>query len=168
MSEGRIKAGAVHRAHERELSMIEATAAFERMAARTLFLLNSGALVVYLALFGSLQGHKIGTRLDYGLALGAMCTWGIGVVIATLGVVLAAGSQFYFRKMRGEQRRTAVRNEKENNGENVSENTECAKKYKRKAQCRRTISIWLYGLSIFLFLFGFGLGAFSFPAPVSG
>ena len=86
-----------------ELEMIKATAAFEHAALRPPFLLNGGALVVYLALYGVLISRGSGFALDQALARWAMGLWIAGLVAAAIATAAGFRSQFSFRKHRGQQ-----------------------------------------------------------------
>jgi hypothetical protein len=80
-----------------EYEMIRPMAAFEHAALRPLFLLNGGALVAYLTLFGALGKDEF-EFLFLALAVGG---WVFGLCLATLAAFFAALSQFAFRKHRG-------------------------------------------------------------------
>jgi len=87
-----------------EYEMIRATATFEHAAIRPLFILNGGALVVYLGLFGAINRND-GTSgaIDWSVGRFAVWLWIAGLVFAASTVFLGALSQFVFRKLRSQE-----------------------------------------------------------------
>ncbi|HMA87446.1 MAG TPA: hypothetical protein VKP89_01735 [Burkholderiales bacterium] len=82
--------------------MVRATNAFEQAALRPLFLLNGGALVVYLGLFGTLGRPNVARQaLDWSLGKYAAIAWTAALAHATLAAYCGVRSQFGFRKQRG-------------------------------------------------------------------
>lgn len=80
-----------------EYEMIRAIAAFEHQAIKPLFLLNGGALVAALALYGSENGKAV----DIEIMKVAIFGWVIAVCLAACAVFCGAVSQQNFRKLRG-------------------------------------------------------------------
>lgn len=81
-----------------EYEMVRATAAFEHAALRPLFMLNGGALITYLALYGPLR-HGI----HFWIGKYALFLWLAGLIGAILTALLGAGSQSALRKHRGRE-----------------------------------------------------------------
>ena len=84
----RIKAYKAHYDHDLELT--RATAAFEHAALKPLYLLNGGALVVYLALLGTwVSSSKPEYPVNLAVAWVAVIVWGVGLVLAVIATGLA-------------------------------------------------------------------------------
>ena len=89
-------------AYALEYEMVRATNAFEQAALRPLFLLNGGALVVYLGLFGTLGRPNVARQaLDWSLGKQAAIAWTSALAHATLAAYCGVRWQFGFRKQRG-------------------------------------------------------------------
>jgi uncharacterized membrane protein len=86
-----------------ELEMIKATAAYEHAALKPPFVLNGGALAVYLALYSALSRIDGAKGLDLALAKCAWISWLVGLAMATLATIAGFRSQFAFRKSRGRE-----------------------------------------------------------------
>jgi Flp pilus assembly protein TadB len=155
-------------AHERELEMIRATAAFEHSALRAVTLLNGGALVVYMALYGAL------TDLPVGWALAAGVAWIFGLILAVIATALGFQSQFRFRKCRGHQTQIAVKKieleiAKERSDATtqlnleveVKELEETEKSHGNAASTYRTIAKWFWAICVFVFIVGVILAGIS-------
>ena len=80
--------------HVHSMELLRATAAFEHAALRPPTLLNGGALIVFLALFGSLTPPFF----DEDWAIAALLVWIVGLLSATLATATGYYSQFAFRK----------------------------------------------------------------------
>ena len=91
----------LNHAYNLECEMVRAIAAFEHAAIRPLFLLNGGALVAYLALYGALNRSTSATQFDKSYTILAMALWVLGLVFAAICTFTAAKSQFSFREVRG-------------------------------------------------------------------
>jgi hypothetical protein len=83
--------------HNRSVELRRATAAFEHAALRRLFLLNGGALIVYLALFGALRASEHG-EIDLYYSIAAMTAWGVGLFLSSAAITCAYYSQKGFEK----------------------------------------------------------------------
>ena len=140
-----------------EYEMIRAINAFEHAALRPLFLLNGGALVVYLGLFGALRrADRSEQVIDWATGRLAVSVWAVGLVCATLATFFAAWSQFAFRKQRGrevdrEEIRLAISNKKESE---IADKIKSADKVANRA---RVVALVLGFASIALFLRGLWL-----------
>ncbi len=83
--------------HRLSVELLKATAAFEHATLRPPFVLNGGALVVYLALFGVLRSSEHGEiNLYYSFA--AMTAWVVGLIISSSAVACGYYSQKHFDK----------------------------------------------------------------------
>ncbi len=85
--------------HAHSMELLRATVAFEHAALRPSFLLNGGALVVFLALFGAIKTARFPVAgFDEAFALQAMATWGFGLIVAAAANIFGYYSQFSFRR----------------------------------------------------------------------
>jgi len=85
------------------LEMVKATVAAEHAALRPPFLLNGGALVVYLALYGGVRQEHGASLLDPTWAKVSMSVWIVGLLAATLATAFGYYSQFAFRRHRDQE-----------------------------------------------------------------
>ncbi len=138
-------------AYSLEYEMIRATAAFEHAAVRPLFLLNGGALVAYLALYGALS-REPAVPLHKLLAIFAMGGWIFGLVFATLCAFAAARSQFAFRKVRGGQVDRAEIEAGFLAEEKLSDIDQAIGSHGRQAECWRPAAVVLGVTSLLLFI----------------
>ncbi len=137
-----------------EYEMIRATAAFEHAAARPLFILNGGALVVYLGLFGALRGNNARATVDFSIGKFAVLLWIAGLVLATLAVFLGTLSQFNFRKLRGQEIVQAEIELGLHTG-SASEAAQAGGQYGGQAVCYRRTAVVMGIASMLLFVAGF-------------
>ena len=137
-----------------EYEMIRATAAFEHAAIRPLFILNGGALVVYLGLVGTLRRNDAQAAIDFSVGQFAVYLWVAGLVLATLAVFLSALSQFKFRKVRGQEIVQAEIALGLHTG-SASEAAQAIGSYGGQAVCYRQAAVVMGVASILLFMAGF-------------
>ena len=138
-----------------EYEMIRATAAFEHAAFRTTFILNAGALVVYLGLFGTLHRNDGASAvIDWSIGKFAVWLWIAGLVFATLAVFLGALSQFAFRKLRGQEIVQAEIELGLHSG-STTEAAEASGRYGCQGVCYRRAAVVVGVVSILLFMAGF-------------
>jgi len=138
-----------------EYEMIRATAAFEHAAIRPLFILNGGALVVYLGLFGALRRNDSAqSNVDFSVGKFAVILWLVGLVLATLTVFIGAQSQFAFRKLRGQEILQAEIELGLQAG-SASEAAQAGGKYGCQGACYRKCAVVAGVLSIILFMAAF-------------
>ncbi len=132
--------------------MIRATVAFEHAALRPLFILNGGALVVYLGVYGALA--KSPAAIDLSVGKFAVVCWLTGLLLATLVAYLGARSQFAFRKLRG---REVDRAEIDLglSSKSATEAAEAIGRYGQEANCYRSAAILAGALSVASFMAGF-------------
>jgi len=143
------------RAYALEYEMVRATATFEHALLRPLFILNGGALVAYLALFGALnRSTDTLASLDFSWGQFAVYLWLAGLLVATLAAYLGAQSQFEFRKQRGREADHAEIERGIRSGSALDMATEGAKRG-AQAVCARRAAIAAGLLSILLFMAGF-------------
>ena len=84
--------------YNQSLEVLRATTAFEHAALRPAYMLNGGALIVFLALFGSVVTSNDPSQiLDEPLAICAIGVWVLGLVGAASSTVLGYYSQLSFR-----------------------------------------------------------------------
>lgn len=140
-----------------ESELLRATAAFEHALLKPAYLLNGGALVVFLALYGAIVTTKYaGVAIDHGLARWDMVAWVAGLLFAVFATASSYRSQFAFLK--SARRRLDADMERDNGHE-----SEAGKK-EGEAQCRdkqgqkwREWGIGLWGVNIVFFVLGVGL-----------
>lgn len=83
-----------------ELEAIRAAATLELAVIRLLFLLNGGALVVYLGLVGALTRTASAARsIEWSSGTDAIWTWIAGLILATAATFFAARSRYARRKV---------------------------------------------------------------------
>lgn len=99
----KLKLAHLERLYCLEYEMVRATAAFEHATLRPLFLLNGGALVTYLALYGALNRPGGAAALDTKFAAVAIGCWVVGLLLAMICAFRASQSQYAYRKLRGRQ-----------------------------------------------------------------
>jgi hypothetical protein len=133
-----------------EYEMIRATVAFEHAILRPLFLLNGGALVAYLTLFGALRPPTI----DMAGGKYAIFFWVGGLLLATFSACFGALSQSAFRSHRGRQVAKAEIELGLRDG-SVSETDQAMGTHEADAVCRRKVAVVLGVVSILLFIAGF-------------
>lgn len=137
-----------------EYEMIRAIAAFEHAAIRPLFVLNGGALVLYLGLVGALRRGEPSARfLDWTTGKYAMIAWAVGLICAYGATLLATRSQGRFRHQRGleverEEVRLGLAGKPENqlNDEITHANT--------TGNCDQSLAKWIGAGSLLAFLAG--------------
>lgn len=130
-------------------------------ALRPLFILNGGAPVVYLGLYGALRKEN---AIDFSVGQFAAYARVAGVVLATLTAFFGAWSQFAFRKLRG--RETVLAEiELGLSMESVSETTIQCGRYAAQGDCRRNAAVVMGCLSVFLFVVGFRPAFLSIGVP---
>lgn len=134
-----------------EYEMIRVTGAFEHAALRPLFILNGGALVVYLGLYGALHKEN---AINFSVGQFAAYAWVAGVVFATLTAFFGAWSQFAFRKLRGGET-VLAEIELGLSNEPVSETTIQCGRYSAQGDGRRKAAVAMGCLSVLLFVLGF-------------
>lgn len=149
-------------AHDRVLTMISATAAFEHAALKPSFILNGGALVVYLALYGGIRTDAGVPLLTKAWAFAAMLTWVVGLLTATYATAMGYSSQTAFRQHRGRQVKADEARE-DNRLEDADRMDALAEGDGTKADRRRTIAISAVLASILLFIAGVILAMISLP-----
>lgn len=138
-----------------EYEMIRATAAFEHAAIRPLFILNGGALVVYLGLFGALNRNDgAAAAIDWSVGRFAAWLWITGLVFAALAVFSGALSQFSFRKLRSQEIVQAEIELGLHSGATVDA-AQASGKYGCQGSSYRKASIAMGIVSIIFFIFGF-------------
>ena len=138
-----------------ENEMIRAAAAFEHAALRPLFILNGGALVVYLGLFGALRrGSGDPAGIDWAVGKYAVWAWLAGILLAAATAFLGALSQFSFRKLRGREVAQAEI-DLAMRSESASEVSQSIGRYTTHATCYRIAAIGCGILCIVLFVAGF-------------
>ena len=139
-----------------EYEMIRATTAFEHAALRPLFILNGGALVVYLGLFGALRKNEAmpDAIIDFSVGKFAVGIWIAALLLATIAAILGALSQFAFRKLRGQE---IVQAEIELGLYTglASEAAQASGKYGAQAVCYRQTAVVVGVFSLALFMAGF-------------
>jgi hypothetical protein len=141
-----------------EYEMIRATAAFEHAAIRPLFLLNGGALVVYLGLFGALnRSDGAAAAINWSIGKFAAWLWITGLVFAALAVFLGALSQFAFRKLRSQEIVQAEIELGLHSG-TTADAVKASGKYGCQGSAYRKVSVAMGIVSIFCFIFGFWPG----------
>ena len=145
--------------HRRSVELLKATAAFEHATLRPPFVLNGGALVVYLALFGVLRSSEHGEiNLYYSIA--AMTAWVVGLVLTFSAVACAYYSQRNFEKA---QRRLIEALDAEFAGDQRlvgKRETERAAVNKR-GHAQRKWATFLVTVSFLAFVIGVGLGMYA-------
>ena len=136
-----------------EYEMIRATAAFEHAALRPMFILNGGALGIYLALYGTLAG-KTPPAIDFSVGKFAVGFWIAGLLLAWLTAYSGARSQFAFRKIRGREVAQAELALGLRDG-SAAELAKAREEYGKEANRFRWGAILLGVTSIALFISGF-------------
>ena len=115
--------------HAQSVELLRATTAFEHAALRPPMLLNGGALVVFLALFGSVKtGASTIQGFDDTWTVVAIGIWILGLLVASAGTALGYYSQLAFYKERGRR----IDAERERDQENLEE----AGKKEAEAKCQ--------------------------------
>jgi hypothetical protein len=143
----------------RLVELIKATAAFEHAALRPPFLLNGGALVVYLALFGALRSSEHGEiNLYYSIA--AMTAWVVGLILSFSAVACAYYSQKRFEKA---QRRLIETLDAEFAGnQRLAGNRDTERNMESKrGHAYRKWATFLVAVSLLAFVVGVGLGMYA-------
>jgi hypothetical protein len=133
-----------------EYEAIRATAAFEHAALRPLFLLNGGALIAYLILYGPLR-HG----MHFWIGKYALVLWMGGLIAATLTAFLEARSQLASRKHRGQEIADAEIELGLRSPASVSEKTRHNAVYAGRAQRYRVTAVAAGIFSLALFVAGF-------------
>lgn len=136
-----------------ELEMIKATVAFEHAALRPPFLLNGGALVVYLALYGALSRGDSASSFDRCYVYWAMSLWIVGLVVATIATGAGFWSQFSFRRHRGQQIKEAEARDQNNPSDADKRKTE-SERYARYGEISRKAAFVCVIFSVILFISG--------------
>lgn len=138
-----------------EYEMIRAISAFEHAALRPLFLLNGGALVVYLGLFGALgRGDGARVAIDWSTGRYAVWLWLVGLLSASVAAFLGALSQFAFRKLRS-QEITKAEIELGLSNESDDETNKAIDRHASEGRRRRFAAVIAGIVSFFLFVVGF-------------
>ena len=148
----------LRRRHLHSMELLRATVAFEHAAIKPPMLLNGGALVVFLALIGTLKARPgIDAGFSEGWALGALLVWVVGLVFATTAIAKGYYSQLAFRKAHdteltadeqkeGDKRVTAIQRKRRARG------------FLRKGHAHRRCAELSILASIGLFVVGVGFG----------
>ncbi|ADJ29876.1 hypothetical protein [Nitrosococcus watsonii] len=144
-----------------ESELLKATAAFEHAALRPLYLLNGGALIAFMALYGAIvRTTDTCVQIDHPWAKGAMVIWTIGLAFAVFVTVSAYCSQFAFLKH--------IRRKLEADKASDDDNPHTAGEKEGEATCwgdkgkkhrRWAMGFWL--ASITLFIIGVAVACFS-------
>ena len=147
--------------HNRSLELIRAVAAFEHAALRPPFLLNGGALIVYMALFGALRSIA-NAQIDISKAKQAMWAWVVGLLFASAAIALGYYSQRSFDKSLRrhiESLDATVEGKHFEDGEKEQDRKNINKLGRRF----RVAATFCVGFSVLAFLVGvyFGMGAVS-------
>jgi len=150
-----------------ELELLRATAAFEHVALKALYLLNGGGLVVFLALYGAITtSARDEVTMAHDLAFSAMVAWVVGLVIAAIATGLSYGSQYGFLKSR-RRRLDADKAEEDGESQAAGEKAVEAKCWDQKAKRLRCCATVLWMVSIIAFLLGVALAWFSIETGAS-
>lgn len=145
--------------HRRSGELLKATAAFERAALRPPLLLNGGALVVYLALFGALRSRDPGL-IDVPFSIAAMVAWVLGLILSSSAVACAYYSQKAFEK--GQRRRIEALDAEIAGDERHAGNREAIRFADEKRGHRfRKGATYLVIIALFLFVIGAGAAMFA-------
>jgi hypothetical protein len=131
-----------------EYEMVRATAAFEHAVLKPLFLLNGGALIATLTLYGALRGD----RFNFLALLLAILGWVVGLCMAAASAFFAAYSQFAFRKLRSVE--VALEEKRLNLKEDRSEDDliRDSGRYQQQGNCRRQVAVGFGLISLLFFL----------------
>ena len=135
-------------AHSEELT--RATAGFEHAAVRLPLLLNGGAAIATLTLYGAIGLRPFGWELL--LVLLALSLWGYGVVSATLATGYLFKSQLQFYKSTSQEIKAIV--EREFNKDDAA-GAECESKHadfadKGSVERDKAIEYWTRSLRLFV------------------
>ena len=130
-----------------EYEMVRAAAAFEHAALKPLFLLNGGALIATLTLYGALKGD----RFNFVALVLALVGWVVGLCMAAASAFFAAYSQFAFRKLRSvdvalEEKRLELKEDR-----SEDDLIRDSGRYQQQANCRRSVAVWLGLISLLFF-----------------
>ena len=145
--------------HQRSVELLKATAAFEHAALRPPFLLNGGALVVYLALFGALRSKDPGI-IDLPFSIAAMVGWAVGLLSSCSAVACGYYSQKAFEK--AQRRRIEAIDAEVAGDERLAGNKEAvsAADEKRGHRFRRRAT-FLVVIALMAFLIGVALAMYA-------
>ena len=127
----------------------QATSAFEHAALKPLFLINGGALVVLIAFLGSDASEK----LDTSLALWAIVSWALGLILASASTALAYLSQLAF--FNSSSQHILSSNEWDKGNETLAaEHNSNSDRFDREGNTHRDYAHWFAGISMVMFLVG--------------
>jgi len=131
-----------YRKHQYDLvlAMINATTAFEREALGPRLILNGGALIVFIALFGAIITSFRKIDISFDLAFSAIGVWALGLVCGAVASGCGYYSQFSFRKMRGQEVRRDELREKGNEDDAKAEARSATDSYDAGQNSRK----WAY------------------------
>ena len=147
--------------YNQSLEVLRATITFEHAALRPAYMLNGGALIVFLALFGAVITSKDTSHiLNEPLAVSAIVAWVLGLIGAASSTVFGYYSQLAFRH-EGDATMHARRLWEEGKRARVRSRLKEARKQGRRGKRQRRcaeIAILISGL---FFLAGFALAVLS-------
>jgi hypothetical protein len=145
--------------HQRSVELLKAKAAFEHAALRPLLLLNGGALIVYLALFGGLRSTDP-SLIDLPFSIAAMVAWVVGWILSFSAIACAYYSQKAFEK--AQRRRIEALDAEIAGDERLAGNREALRFADDKRGHRfRKWATFLVVISLFVFVIGVGLAMFA-------
>ena len=144
--------------HSRVIELVRATVALENASLKPLYMLNGGALVVFLAFLGALASvEKLLIQISWGFVWAAIASWAVGLLLAAVTTVLAFKSQWHFLRAKDTELRAI-------DAEDSGELTEAGREFARyegrttTGQNYRTGAMCVGGISLLAFLAGIILG----------
>lgn len=150
--------------------LLRATNAFEHAALRPPFLMNGGAVVVYLALYGTIitsESAAVRDSISTPLAIAAMAIWIVGLIAGASAVAFGYYSQFNFRKDGSAQIQGAWAQEDGHTGKAGTHRAK-AEEYGNKAHRQRQCAECGWAVSIGCFVFGVILAILSILQLANG
>ena len=147
--------------YNQALEVLRANIAFEHAALRPAYMLNGGALIVFLALFGTIITSDDPSQvLHEPLAIGAMVVWVLGLMGAVSSTVFGYYSQLAFR-LEGDANMHARRFWEEGKIARVRGHFKEARKQGKCGQRQRRRAEFAILMSGIFFISGFALAVLS-------
>lgn len=150
--------------------LLRATNAFEHAALRPPFLMNGGAVVVYLALYGTIitsESAAVRDSISTPLAIAAMVIWIVGLIAGASAVAFGYYHQFNFRKESSARVRCAWA-EDDGQPDEADAHHAAAEEHGNKAVRQRRCAECSWALGIGCFVFGVVLAILSILQLVNG